>query len=197
MQASLIDFDDLLDAPAADAAQVTAAVSGTHQLQQEGGSPAAAADALDLWPSTASALFVEPRPASSSDPFIDFMSSGLTEQQESQQAGQQHAGNEQQQQQQQQQVMTVQEHAVQGSSLPEQQQQIDEQQHSKNEQDIQAAAGDPQFQQHQPACQQHSNPQSCSSIDPSLLPVCERVVCLGQLLQQHGAAQGEANASIR
>lgn len=50
--------------------------------------------------------------------------------------------------------------------------------------------------------QHQEQPQSepdgaCNSVRPSLLPVCERVASLGQLLQQHGTAQGEANASIR
>lgn len=45
--------------------------------------------------------------------------------------------------------------------------------------------------------QQHSASGTPGSISPSLLPVCERVATLGQILQQHGAIQGEANANIR
>jgi hypothetical protein len=62
---------------------------------------------------------------------------------------------------------------------------------------IPTASAQPQPVKH--ARQQHGNLQrsASSDTDPSLLPVCERVACLGQLLQQHGAAQGEANASIR
>lgn len=45
--------------------------------------------------------------------------------------------------------------------------------------------------------QQHMAGGTPSSISPSLQPVCERVATLGHILQQHGATQGEANASIR
>ncbi|KAF6262941.1 hypothetical protein COO60DRAFT_555718 [Scenedesmus sp. NREL 46B-D3] len=184
MQASLMDFDDLLGPPAADTAQRKEPVTGAHHLQQMGGSPSAAADVSDLWSYTASvAQHVASHPAASNDPGQDFTPA-------------------EQQPQERQMMATMQEHALQKPPLQEQQQWQQHHQHPNPEADVQQShvptgSFRPQSDQH--ACQQHGNPHctSCSSSNPSLLPVCERVACLGQLLQQHGAAQGEANASIR
>jgi hypothetical protein len=190
MQGSLIDFDDLLEPPAADAAQTEEVVDGVHQVQQTG-AITPAADASDLCPTSAVGQHVEAYPAAS-DPFIDLMSS----EQQRQQADQQHAPNQQQQEEAVVFEQLMHESIPQEQQQQQQQQQQTNQQHAGSEQAVQAEAGSAQHQPNVQACQQHSSKHS-SSMDPSLLPVCERVACLGQLLQQHGAAQGEANASIR
>jgi hypothetical protein len=196
MQASLIDFDDLLVPPAAGAAQGNPTATGTHQLQQEddssaAGAAAAAVDEFNLWSSTANEEQPTAAVATGSDPFQAFISPGYSQQHDSQ-ASQQSAPTQQQEQQ----VTVMQEHGLQETPSHEQQQHDQQPMKSQSSQ-VPLASAQQQPDKH--ARQQHSNPQRTvsSDVDPSLLPVCERVACLGQLLQQHGAAQGEANASIR
>jgi hypothetical protein len=197
MQASLIDFDDLPAPPAADAAEGNPTATGTHQLQQEdhssaAGAAAATVDEFNLWGSTANVGQLTAAVATGSDPFQDLISPGYGQQQDSQ-ASQQSAPTQQQEQQ----VTVMQEHGLQETPSHEQQQH--DQQPMKSQSSQAGCLASAQQQPDKHARQQHGHLQctASSDVDPSLLPVCERVACLGQLLQQHGAAQGEANASIR
>lgn len=61
----------------------------------------------------------------------------------------------------------------------------------------QLSAPDDNQKQQRTSTQQKPQHQATSSVAGTLLPVCARVNTLSQLLQQHGATQGEANANIR
>jgi hypothetical protein len=196
MQASLIDFDDLLAPKALGAGEDGPPAAGTHQMQQEDRSPAAGAaaaavDEFNLWSHAASVGQPKDALATGSDPFQGFMPTGHVQQHDLQSSKQQDPN-------QQQQMTAMHDHGLQELVSQHQRQHQHDQQtvESEQSQDPPATAL-PQPQKH--ARQQHSNLQRTASndMDSSLLPVCERVACLGQLLQQHGAAQGEANASIR